>query len=205
MTKVEELHYLVELLHKHDLPMSPILEYTIREREEQYTIEANGIQLVREGEPVFEVYKELEDYAEEFANMSVGVSKGKKLPHKAILLLSIMKLIEDGVITENRIELDKVIANSFSNTWNLYFDTKAPTVWTPFYHLKGESFWHFKANGNEEKLTVLLSFGGTPSIGKMRPIIKYAFLDKALFDYMENEMCREKLRNILFESYILSE
>ena len=156
----------------------------ITEREEQYTTEANGLSMVREDDPLFDVYKELEDYEKEFSNLSVGVSKGRKLPHKAILLMALMKLIATGKIIDNRIELDNVIVNAFSSMWNQYYDTKVPTVWTPFYHLKGESFWHFKANGNEEKLTDLLSFGGTPSIGKMRPIIKYAFLDKALFDYM---------------------
>ena len=182
--------------------MSPILEYAIKEREEQYTIETNGVTMVREDEPVFEVYKKLEDYEKEFANMSVGVSKGRKLPHKAILLIALMKLIETGAITENRIALDNVIANSFSSIWSQYFDTKVPTVWTPFYHLKGESFWHFKANGNENKLNDLLSFGGTPSIGKMRPVIKYSYLDKALFDYMENESSRDKLREVLIKTYI---
>lgn len=202
MTKIEELHYIVELLQKHDLPLSPILEYAIKEREDQYIIEANGIAMVREDEPVFDVYKELEYYIQEFASMSVGVSKGKKLPHKAVLLIGLMNLIESGVITGNQIELDNVIANAFACTWNTYFNSKVPTVWTPFYHLKGESFWHFKANGNEGKLSDLLSFGGTPSVGKMRPIIKYAYLDKALFDYMENEGCRDKLREVLIKTYI---
>lgn len=85
MTKIEELHYIIELLNKHDLPMSPILEYAIKEREEQYTTEANGLSMVREDDPLFDVYKELEDYEKEFSNLSVGVSKGRKLPHKAIL------------------------------------------------------------------------------------------------------------------------
>lgn len=202
MTKIEELHYIKELLNKHDLPLSPILEYAIKEREEQYTLDNNNITLVRENDPVFDVYKELEDYMQEFANLSVSVSKGKKLPHKAILLIALMDLIETGMITDNRIELNNMIAKAFSSTWNKYFDTNVPTVWTPFYHLKGESFWHFKANGNEDKLTDLLSFGGTPSVGKMRPIIKYAFLDKSLFDYMENDGCRDKLREVLIKTYI---
>lgn len=204
MTKIEELHYIIELLNKHDLPLSPILEYAIKEREEQYIIEANGISMVREDEPVFDVYKEMEDYEKEFANLSVGVVKGKKLPHKAILLLGIIKLIEDGIIIENRIELDKVIANSFSTCWKKYLgDEKIPSIWIPFWYLKSESFWHFKPNGNEDLLQGLLQFAGHPSVGQMRPVIKYAYLDKALFDYMENVGCREKLREILINNYIL--
>lgn len=202
MTKIEELHHIVELIQKHNLPLSPILEYAINEREEQYVHEDGGPAMVQENEQTPDIHKELEDYMREFASMSVGVSKGRKLPHKAILLMALMNLIETGVITGNRIELDNVIANAFSTTWNKYFDTKVPAVWTPFYHLKGESFWHFKANGNEEKLKDLLSFGGTPSVGKMRPVIKYAYLDKALFDYMENDGCREKLKEVLVRCYI---
>ena len=37
MTKREELELILELLRKHDLPLSPILEYAIREKIEEYT------------------------------------------------------------------------------------------------------------------------------------------------------------------------
>lgn len=204
MTKIEELHYIVELLQKHDLPVSPILEYAIKEREEQYTSETEGSNsIVRDTATLSNEYRELDEYARDFSVMSVGVVKGKKLPHKAILLLGIMKLIEDGIITENRIELGKVIADAFSSSWKKYMgDAKVPSVWTPFWYLKSESFWHFKSNGNEDLLQGLLSFAGHPSIGQMRPVIKYAYLDKALYDYLENEGCREKLRRILIETYL---
>lgn len=203
MSKIDELHYIVELLNKHDLPLSPILEYAIKEREEQYTIEANGIAMVREDKPIYSTYKEMEDYEKEFANLSVGSAKGKKSPHKAILLMSIMNLISEGVITKNRIELDKVISNAFSTCWKGYFgDVKLPSIWIPFWYLKSESFWHFKPNENEDLLQGLLQFAGHPSVGQMRPVIKYAYLDKALFDYMENEGCRERLRNVLITTYI---
>lgn len=203
MTEIEELHYIVELVKKHNLPMSPILEYAIKEREEQYRTKANGIMMVHENEPTFDVYKELGDYVQEFANLSVGVVKGKKLPHKAILLLSIMNLIERGTITENRIGLDKTIANEFSLCWKKYCrDAKLPSIWTPFWYLKSESFWHFKPNGNEDLLQGLLQFAGHPTVGQMRPVIKYAYLDKALFDYMENEGCRDELKEVLINCYI---
>lgn len=203
MNQIEELHHIIELLNKHDLPLSPILEYAIKEREEQYAIEANGVTMVCEERPDFDVYKDLEGYEKEFANMSVSTVKGKKLPHKAVLLLGIMKLVEDGTLTENRIELDKVIANAFSYCWKKYFgDVKLPSIWIPFWYLKSESFWHFKPNGNDDLLRGLLQFAGHPSVGQMRPVIKYAYLDKALFDYMENEYCRGKLSEILLHSYI---
>ena len=205
MTKIKELHLVVELLRKHDLPLSPILEFAIKEREEQYANEANGVAMVREGEPFFEVSKGLDDYMQVFANLSVGVVGGKKLPHKAILLIAIMNLIENGKMMDNKIPLEKTLVNAFTLCWRRYFDdTKVPSVWTPFWYMKSESFWHFKSVEDDDLLHGLLAFAGHPSIGQMRPVIKYAYLDKALFGLLENDTCREKLKEILFKNYIAS-
>ena len=206
MTKIEELHYIIELIKKHDLPLSPILEYAIKERQDQY-IKAesleNGVATVSEPLPDFTVYKDLEDYAKEFACLSVGVFGGRKLPHKAILLISIMNMIETDVIEENKIPLDKTISSAFISTWKNYFNgARVPSVWIPFWYMKSESFWHFKAAKSEELLSALLSFAGHPSVGQMRPIIRYAYLDRALFDYLENEGCRGKLKEVLINNYI---
>ena len=206
MKKIEELHYIIELIRKHNLPLSPILEYAIKEREDQYIKEEsliNGVSTVCESQPDFAIYKELEDYSKEFACLSVGIVDGRKLPHKAILLISIMHLIETGAIEENKIPLDKKISSAFISTWKTYFnDTKVPSVWTPFWYMKSESFWHFKAAESDEILNALLSFAGHPSIGQMRLVIKYAFLDDALFNYMQTERNRKQLKEVLLKTYI---
>ena len=206
MTKIEELHHIIELIKKHDLPLSPILEYAIKERQGQY-IKAdsleNGVATVCEPQPDFAVYKELEDYSKEFACLSVGVVNGRKLPHKAILLISIMHLIETGAIEENKIPLDKEISSVFMSTWKTYFnDAKVPSVWTPFWYMKSESYWHFKSNGNDRLLEGLLNFAGHPSIGQMRAVIKFAYLDDNLFRYMQNEEDRKRLKEVLIKTYI---
>lgn len=203
MTKIEELYHIKELLKKHDLPISPILEYAIKERELAYLKEMEDLNVLREQTPQFNIYKQLNDYCTEFSQLSVGVSGGRKLPHKAIVLLSIMKLIEAGSINENRIELDKVIANQFTELWRIFMGTeKCPSVWTPIWYLKSESFWHFKSNGDEGLLERLLNFAGHPSIGQMRSVIKYAYLDDTLFNFMQNNLDRQQLREVLLNTYL---
>lgn len=203
MERIKELYHILELIKKHDLPLSPILEYAIKEKERQYS---ESISPADTDVPVkksdVKQAKGLSDYANDFASLSVAVSKGKKLPHKAILLLGIMQLIEDGKLEGNKIPLDKSIANAFVKSWDKYFDTKSPSVWTPFYHLKGEQFWHFKARESDKMLDMLLGFGGTPSIGKMRPVIKYAYFDDALYDFMIDKRCCEVLRKVLIDNYL---
>ena len=206
MTKIEELYHLKELLKKHDLPISPILEYAINEKEAAYLKDLEDLAMLREQEPRFDIYKQIDDYCQDFATLSVGVSRGKKLPHKALVLLSIMNLIENGAMNENRIELDKVIANQFAELWRKFMgEEKCPSVWTPFWYLKSELFWHFKSNGNEGLLEGLLNFAGHPSIGQMRSVIKYAYLDDALFNLMQNKEDRLRLMEVLLNTYISKE
>ena len=203
MTKIEELHYLVKLLDKHCLPISPVLEYAIKEKEVQYANEISVIKKDYKPNAVIKKDKELEDYCLSFENLSVGTSKGKKLPHKAIVLLSVMELISNGTINENRIELNDQIVLEFSKMWKKYMgDLKTPSVWTPFWYLKSESFWHFSPNGDENLLNGLLNFAGHPTIGQMRNVISFAYLDNELFYYILNDENRIQLQNSIKKVYL---
>ena len=201
MDSLEELKLLKDLLNKYNLPVSPILHCSIEEQISLYSTPSSGI--TNDSSPIFERYKELSDYGDELSKMSVGIVQGKKLPHKAILLLAIMNLIESGELDENRIELDNTIAWEFRTCWErLIKDQKAPSSWIPFWYLKSESFWHFMPNGDKNLLQGLLQFAGHPSVGQMRPVISYAYLDNALFEYMSSTEGRKYLRKLLINTYI---
>lgn len=201
MTNYEELKMVLKIMKKHDLPISPILEYSIKEKMDKYSsdncasfssvdVELDGLQ------------KSISDYEFDFANMSVGVAHGKKLPHKAIVLLSIIDLIQRGILNENKIKLDDLISNTFKDTWEMYLPSlRIPSVWIPFWYLKSEPFWHFKAVGDENVLDALLMFGGHPSIGQMRPVIDYAFLDDDLFNLLQKKEERARLKKVLLDTY----
>ena len=106
MTTKEELELVLQIMKKHDLPMSPILEYTIKEKIDG---DKSSTTLPRNSTPVKESVNVVTNasYVEIFRNLSTGVQNGKKLPHKAVLLMSILTLIENGTITENKIHLKK--------------------------------------------------------------------------------------------------
>lgn len=201
MTEREELELVLQIMKKHDLPMSPILEYAIKEkidRNKEFDIPTNGTPFK---EPVNTITNA--SYVEKFQNLSTGVQNGKKLPHKAVLLLSILKLVDNGAITENKIYLDKTIANAFASTWGDHLhNMKVPSVWVPFWYMKSEPFWHFKALSDERILQNLLCFAGHPSVGQMRNVIKYAFTDEQLFSLMQDRVERIKLKDVLIETYL---
>lgn len=199
MTTKEELELLMQIMQKYDLPMSPILEYAINEKIQGDTnSEMSPMDL-----DVSNSSKTNASYAEMFRKLSTGVQKGKKLPHKAVLLLSILELVGKGTINDNKIDLNKTIARFFATTWDYYqLGPKIPSVWIPFWYMKSEPFWHFKASTDESILRNLLSFAGHPTIGQMRNVIKFAFVDEQLFELMRDVTGRSSLVNALIESYI---
>lgn len=202
MTTKEELELVLQIMKKHDLPMSPILEYTIKEKIDG---DNSSTTLPRNSTPVKESVNVVTNasYVEIFRNLSTGVQNGKKLPHKAVLLLSILTLIENGTITDNKIHLNKTIANTFASTWGDYLhNNKIPSVWIPFWYMKSEPFWHFKALADENILQNLLCFAGHPSVGQMRNVIKYAYVDEQLFSLMQDREERLKLKKVLIETYL---
>lgn len=202
MTLKEELELVLQIMKKHDLPMSPILEYAIKEKlddNKESSKPSISSTFVKESDKTFKNAS----YVEKFRNLSTGVQNGKKLPHKAVLLLSIMTLVENGTITENKILLDKSIANTFASTWGDYlYNTKIPSVWIPFWYMKSEPFWHFKAIAENNVLQNLLCFAGHPTIGQMRNFIKYAYIDDQLFLLMHNNKERSMLKETLIETFL---
>ena len=202
MTTKEELELVLQIMKKHDLPMSPILEYAIKEKIDS---DKSSTTLPLNSTPVKEPVNVVTNasYIEIFRNLSTGVQNGKKLPHKAVLLLSILTLIENGTITENKIHLDKSIANTFASTWGNYLqNNKIPSVWIPFWYMKSEPFWHFKALTDENILQNLLCFAGHPSVGQMRGVIKYVYVDEQLFSLMQDREESSKLKEALIDTYL---
>lgn len=206
MTKIEELHLLLELLKKHNLPISPILEYSIKEKEEEYLSDVSSESELIVSEPTQPYNEEthlLDDYVRYFTNLSVGTSKGKKLPHKSILILTIISLIENGKITSNQVPVNNFLSKAFVAEWTKYFpETKIPSVWIPFWYMKSEPFWHLKSNNCDDVLDALLSFAGHPSKGQMEPVIKYAYFDSELYAYILDDESRKALVDTLIRTYI---
>lgn len=59
----------------------------------------------------------MKDYLHYFSNLRTAKKFGLPAPHKAVLLLSVMELVEAGVITGNRIELSERLEKTFQKLW----------------------------------------------------------------------------------------
>ena len=67
----------------------------------------------------------LDDYLKKFQNLRTGVNRGHIKPHKPVMLLTILSLIENRKITSNRIDyspqLLELFKKFFGNTAKLTF------------------------------------------------------------------------------------
>ncbi len=59
-------------------------------------------------------------YLTYFQSLHTNKTKGQTAPHKAILLLSIIDQIEQGIIKSNRITLTESLEEQFMINWSRY-------------------------------------------------------------------------------------
>ena len=94
-----------------------------------------------------------EPYYKEMSSLRTAKKDGVKAPHKPILLLSIIDLIERGLITNKHIELSDSLIRTFDYNWCKYVGHSKlynSVIGTPFWHMQNESFWKLVSyNGTE--------------------------------------------------------
>ena len=142
--------------------------------------------------------KDLIYYINEFEHLNTNVRDGKPSPHKPILLLSIINLIEVCIITDNKIELNDDLNLSFAAIWREYVD---PTlryncnIALPYFYMDSESFWKLKKSKYyEEKRSYTEK--------DLKANFDFAVLDEELFDLIKDPSNAIQLRVLLITKYI---
>ena len=141
----------------------------------------------------------LQKYVQKMKRLRVDRAHGVA-PHKPLLLLAIIELIERGQIQENKIPLSPNLAETFIKYWSKVTNRK-PNIALPFFHLKSDGFWHLYPNAGYEK--VLNVANRITAISRLREAIAYASLDDELFVLLTDAGNREIIRQTLIYVYLL--
>jgi putative restriction endonuclease len=100
--------------------------------------------------------KTLNHYIRSFKHLRLGVTKYGPAPHKPILLLSILQNIQRKVIATNQIFITPELVFLFKSNWaNLVATRHVCNFALPFFHLKGEKFWHLIPKPGYEALLLI--------------------------------------------------
>lgn len=146
------------------------------------------------------VVKNLNYYANKFTKLRVDRAHGAVAPHKPILLLSVIELIEQDLLRANQIPLSAELIAAFLKLWQqLGSTTHNADIGMPFFHLTSDGFWHFKPNPGFESL--LDSGAKVRAVGVLRQAVEYAYLDSELFELLQQPISRNFLTTALLSHW----
>lgn len=153
-----------------------------------------------------------EHYAELLSGMNRAVVKGYRAPHKLVLLMAICELVEEGIITENKVYLNADLEEKFKSLWKEYVDSDEEMIHdhvaeelfggkkkaypfkcniaNPFYHLSGEPFWTLKKSKKWKRRT-------SWSAAALKTDYEYAIIDEELFELITSEITRDRIMSLL--------
>jgi putative restriction endonuclease len=127
-----------------------------------------------------------------------------RAPYKPILLLSVLDLIGLSVIRENFIAFDEELLETF----NLYYNRtigkeKNSGPLQPYFYMRSEGFWELiPQEGKEQAQSDLRQID---SLIQLHKLVIGARLDDELFELIQNSKYRERLADILIQTYLVPE
>jgi putative restriction endonuclease len=140
-----------------------------------------------------------QEWLERLYNLRRDKRGSHERPHKPVLLLSILDLLERGEVPKNEIALSPELIKTFRRYFNaVRQEDDKPTIENPFYFLSGDGFWHLEKPGRG----ALYEVGNASSPPSMR-VLKSATgrLDPGLWELMRRPESRKQLREALVARY----
>jgi putative restriction endonuclease len=143
-----------------------------------------------------------ENWLERLYNLRRDKSGSHGRPHKPALLLSIIDLLDHGVITRNEVPLsDELVA-----TFKRYFavvrrENDQPTIQNPFFHLCGDKFWKLVPVVGEQSIYREGATSGAPSVSELRRRTVGGQFDDGLWALLFEPVARHQLREALIARY----
>lgn len=118
-------------------------------------------------------------YEHLFSSLHTHKLKGSLAPHKAILLIAILNLIDSGELG-NMIFISDNLKEEFEKVKNEFPYNKAlfkPDIYTPFNHMSSEPFWHY-----DQECSI-------------------AYIDEELYNLIQQANVTDSLELLLIENY----
>lgn len=146
--------------------------------------------------------KDFYHYKVVFSSLHTARSHGKPAPHKALLLLTVIDMVESGQIRDNRIELTDQLEHHFIALSKKYIGKSLlfrPNIGMPYYHMQHDGFWHLIPKDGQR---VFKSSDVRYSKSWLSNAFSHAHLDTELFELLQDEGVRAQLRVLLISTYL---
>jgi putative restriction endonuclease len=139
-------------------------------------------------------------YIERFQNLRTGRVGDHIRPHKPVMLLTILTLVEAGRLPENRILFEPELVEIFRHYFEIVREEDdVCTPINPFFYLRSDGFFHHKPHpGQEGAYAAMRDPGG---LGIITRVIAHGYVDDELFALISQAQHRVILRDSLIRRY----
>jgi predicted restriction endonuclease len=128
-----------------------------------------------------------------------GIAHGSPSNAKPLLLLAIIKGIEDGNIIGNKIEFNESINNDYQTLCSFFEPTKKPApLFKPFYHSEREEYYNLKWKDGD----LPIHKWHTPSAKFLREHLDYAYLNDGLWEILQSQAARKEFQELIIDNYL---
>lgn len=127
-----------------------------------------------------------------------GIAFGSPSNAKPLLLLAIIKGIEEGQIIGNKIEFNEKIGHDYKMLCKSLEPTrKAAPIFKPFYHSAREEYYNLKW---KDGVTPTHKWH-TPSAKFLREHLDFAYLDDNLWEILQEQDARKAFKESIITKY----
>ena len=139
-------------------------------------------------------------YIDLLSHMFVNKNKNRIAPHKAVLLLTIIDMVEAGEISSPFIQINDCLIENFKRVWKANVPSHLgyePRLSYPFFHLSSSPFW---------QLIKTTSYQGQTEYSTIKALQRDytgAIIDVGLFRMMKDSKSREELKLLLKSVYLV--
>jgi len=135
-------------------------------------------------------------YVRNFQKLRQGGTRYGKAPHKPVFLLTLIELIEKGIIVANRISVTPELVATFKENFALLVKAALQDDFTqPFFYLQSEKFWFLRPKAGATIDSHL------KSVQTLSDRLDYAYLADDLFSLLTQPAPRLQLRQVLLNTY----
>ena len=145
---------------------------------------------------------EWDNWLERLYNLRRDKSGPHERPHKPVLLLSIIDLLDRGLISDNAVPLSEELVATFKRYFEIVRKhNDQPTIQNPFFHLSGDKFWQLVPPPGKDPIYREGAASGAPSVNQLREAAPFACFDEGLWQLLAHAVSRHQLREALVARY----
>lgn len=143
----------------------------------------------------------LNEYLYKLTHLKRGITKYGLAPHKPILLITLLELINNGHITANQVFVDTELVGIFQENWRLLVSTlHQPDFTQPFFYLQSEKI-------SNKPIWQLIAKPGCQinahikSVNTLIQVLEYGHFDPELFQLLVEPAVRQSILLALLSAY----